>query len=388
MKEITTSYQYRKLCEKLGFDLTSKGRLNLKLKFCDRLPEALYSMNLPAANQPLSHQTTTINQTIAYNPQDTHQDTLIYITTSIDNVSMKSLMERQVCKDHWPLIKFELVKTSNDLGFIFVDIFFINRTEVVIKKLLPETPAAAFASQIKIFDIVHSVNETRVLSMKHLNKILQKLLVNTTVRFTVQRPCILLENIVMTNIKSVQVLPKPEPLEPVSVMTPPAIVEKQLQKTQSSKVLFSPKTESTTTASVPIAIPNNLSSTALNTLSTSLFPNTRFKIESLFSEKTKQRLFPTSTSSALSPSSPTNSSSTGMQTSSFTRSESSNDLTNSALITTTAVSPINATTTPMSGVGTILNQPIVTPTPSLTTASASCLVDYFCSVTERPVVNY
>lgn len=44
---IVNNLQYRKLCEKLGCDLTSVGQLTVTFKFCDRLPEALYSLNLP-----------------------------------------------------------------------------------------------------------------------------------------------------------------------------------------------------------------------------------------------------------------------------------------------------------------------------------------------------
>ena len=48
-----SNIQYRQLCEKIGFDLTSVGQLVIHLKFCDRLPESLYSLNLPQ----LSNQT-------------------------------------------------------------------------------------------------------------------------------------------------------------------------------------------------------------------------------------------------------------------------------------------------------------------------------------------
>ena len=113
-------------------------------------------------------------------------------------VSVKTLLGRQVCKDHWPHIEFEMVKTMNNeqLGFVFMDLFFINRNEVVVKKILIEGQPA------KMFDIVHSINGVRILHLKQLNKMIQKLPLNSVVKFTLQRPCVLLENIVMTSSKS------------------------------------------------------------------------------------------------------------------------------------------------------------------------------------------
>lgn len=45
-KSANKSFRYRKLCEKMGMDLTTVGRLTVSLKMCDRLPEALYSINI------------------------------------------------------------------------------------------------------------------------------------------------------------------------------------------------------------------------------------------------------------------------------------------------------------------------------------------------------
>ena len=118
-----SSYQYRKLCEKLGFNLTTICQLVVNYKICDRLPEALYGLNLP------QYQLLSTQQQIQTNSQAPNQPTLpasvssyslnsqqdscfIYLTTSIDKISMKSLMNKQICKEHWPLIEFEMQKTN------------------------------------------------------------------------------------------------------------------------------------------------------------------------------------------------------------------------------------------------------------------------------------
>ena len=224
LKSISTSYQYQKLCDKLGYDLTSKGKLNVHLASIDRLPEALYSLNLTVLSQP-NHNPTQGNPS-AIQQAAVDLDTFIYVTSSIDKNSMRSLMDRQICKDHWPLFEFEIIKTSNDVGLELMDIFFVNKNEVVIQRILPSAPIHAFSKNIKKFDIIHSVNQTRVLNIKSLNKIIQKALINSVLKFSIQRPCIQMENVVMTSSHSVatslsqstskfDVTPKTSETEPV-----------------------------------------------------------------------------------------------------------------------------------------------------------------------------
>lgn len=47
-KSANKLFRYRQLCEKIGTDLTTVGRLVVNLKMCDRFPEALYSLNAAA----------------------------------------------------------------------------------------------------------------------------------------------------------------------------------------------------------------------------------------------------------------------------------------------------------------------------------------------------
>ena len=202
-KNSFNSYQYHKLCEKLGFDLTSVGQLIVNLKVCDRLPEALCSFNMPQQQQQQQQQQTNLSQptlpssSSSYSLSNpTNQDScFIYLTASLDQISMKSLMSKQICKEHWPLIEFELTKPNSlSLGLLLTEFFLINRNEVVISKIVPDTPAASLTDIIKIFDIIYSFNQIRVTSIKQLNKLIQKTPPNTVLKFVVQRPCILMEN--------------------------------------------------------------------------------------------------------------------------------------------------------------------------------------------------
>lgn len=378
LNSINTSYQYKKLCEKLGFDLTSKGKLTIKLQTCDRLPEALYSLNLPALNQQPQ-----VNTQIVVSPKSTaDSDTYVYITTSIDKVSMKSLMERQIYKDRWPLIEFELIKTGNDIGIIFADLFFINKNEVVIKKIQYDTTvSSSHLNEVKIFDIVHSVNQIRILNLKHLNKIVQRALVNSVLKFTLQRPCVLMENVVMTSSHSVgssisshSKIIKPDSIKPVETKINEPRVKTPVQASSSNNQNETLNTNSVTVLSntsaqlIPAIAPVSASSPSVNALSTSLFPNTRLKIESLFSEKTKLKIFANSTpsSSPVNPEIVINEPGQNIACQSNPLPSSSSNLTN------LNVNSTNQQTTP------------VTPQTSIS-ASASSLVDYFSSASERPI---
>ena len=128
----------------------------------------------------------------------------VYFTVSVDAVSMTTLMSKQICKEHWPLIEFELTRTSinQSLGLSYVETFFINKTEVVIQKVFPNSLAASSSNNITLrpYDIIHSLNNVRVTSIKQLNKLLQKAGTTTSkLKFAIQRPCILLNKTILTS---------------------------------------------------------------------------------------------------------------------------------------------------------------------------------------------
>jgi hypothetical protein len=252
-RNILNNIQYKRLCEKLGCDLTSIGQLNVRLKFCDRLPEALYSLNYQQHNQSQqqsltnasqsgslasiqtasqSHQQQQSNsqpqvqnaqqglavithsqsqtqiqsssQSQASQPQPQQQqqspilDNLctIYLTSSVDEISMSQLMSKQICKEHWPLIQFELVKSNQtlNLGIVFVELVLINRTEVCIHKIFEGSLASQHAQNLKPYDIVYSLNQNRIASLKQLNKLIQKTPLGDLLKFAVQRPCVQMED--------------------------------------------------------------------------------------------------------------------------------------------------------------------------------------------------
>lgn len=64
-KSANKLFRYRKLCEKIGVDLTTVGRLSVSLKLCERLPEALYSINMQAPAMPVAHSTSQAVQSAA-----------------------------------------------------------------------------------------------------------------------------------------------------------------------------------------------------------------------------------------------------------------------------------------------------------------------------------
>lgn len=379
LKSISTSYQYQKLCDKLGFDLTSRGKLSIYLTDIERLPEALYSLNLPVLSQQQQAVNLSGNQsnqsTVQQPIASTELDTFIYITTSVDTISMKSLMDRQICKDHWPLFEFELIKTTNDIGLDVMDIFFVNKNEVVIQRISSNTPAYAFSKQIKRFDIIHSVNQAKVHNVKGLNKLIQKALINSVLKFAIQRPCIQMENVVMTSARSVstslsQSSSKVDlPPKPTST----TVATSSTNDTETASIASSTSETLATTntkASVPIPIP---SSSGSNATSSSLMTNTRQKIENLFGEKTKlktlfQQKEPLAISNipSLSPAHAAELTAPASEPSNLT----SNSQVASSVSTPTAGTPAS-----------------VGPLQPLTTASASSLVDFFCTASERQIVN-
>ena len=359
-----SNFQYAKLCDKLGFDLTSKGELVVRLDSCDRLPEAIYSLNLPQLNQANSHLLPAPVQ-----PAINNLDPFIYITLSVDKVSMKSLMERQICKEHWPLIEFEFIKTTQPLAVVFKDQFFINKNEVVVQQVAAQTSTT---NGLQMFDIVHSINQVRIGSVKHLNKLVQKALSNTSVKVVVQRPCILMENTVLTSSTSL-------------VNTAAAI---KLDST-ASKSIESIKHATQTpiaaaaaqTATTPLA--NNTPVSLNNNASASLFPNTRLKLESLFEKKLKLFVNTANPSPAglpaISPNTPT---AIGGPSTTLATAETAKNT--SAENEAQPDADIPATTASQSQTNLNLLQ---LGQQAAITASSTCLIDYYCSVAERALVS-
>ena len=325
-----TNAHYRRLCDKLNLDLTSVGELKISLKHCDRLPESLFTLNLPptATQSPQSLPT---------------NDSFVYITASLDPLSMSDLMERQICKETWPLIEFEITRTNPNqlIGFILTQIILINKTEVVIQKILPNSLIES-VKKVRPFDIIHSVNNVRIGSIKQFNKVMQKVGVNSPLKFVVQRPCVVLDN---------------------------GKVLAAMQKRPSQNAL---DTNGLTDASNPVSkegSPQQGSNTVNNNNNTSsLVSNTRLRLEKL-----EQKIKSSFTSSA--PSQP-NDSQTGEM--GLQRIPSSSSFTNINSQNTPSNSPSLAAS----------SQNAQNPTPSLSIlASANTLVDFFCSVAESSPVN-
>ncbi len=233
---VINNLQYRKLCSKLGCDLTSFGQLVVNFKSCDRLPESVYSINLPHMQQSSSSTSnssslakpdniypdqTTIDSTQPNLKEPANQmarsassqqllpngssaqqpeNCFIYLTASMDDLSMKTLLERQICKQDFPTFEFDLVRTNlnQSIGLSFIEIFFVNRTEVAIQKIFPNSLASTIR-ELKKYDIVYSINNIQVTSIKSLNKIIQKAGCNSKLRFVTKRPCVLLKKPVYTS---------------------------------------------------------------------------------------------------------------------------------------------------------------------------------------------
>lgn len=95
-KAANKSFRYQKLCEKIGMDLTTRGRLTVNLKTCDRLPEALYSVNLqttPALTQqqqqPSANSSSAAAQPTTSTNQPAAASTLQMINPSSSGLSAK-----------------------------------------------------------------------------------------------------------------------------------------------------------------------------------------------------------------------------------------------------------------------------------------------------------
>lgn len=191
---------YKHLCEKIGVDLASYGRLEVNLGELGHLPEALYSLNMNIINTSPNTLATTpesvnvpsslpASASSSQMPKSASSNQLgqlggdkdtcyVYLTVSLDNLSMKELMKRQITKEHWPMVEFELIKTNvvqnsyHPFGLNLIELFLINKVEVAVQKVLPVL--AESGKDVKKFDIIHSVNQSRISSIKQLNKIIQK----------------------------------------------------------------------------------------------------------------------------------------------------------------------------------------------------------------------
>ena len=53
-------------------------------------------------------------------------------------------MAKQICKEHWPTIEFEIVRSvpNQPLGINFMEVFFINRPEVTIQNITSNSLAS------------------------------------------------------------------------------------------------------------------------------------------------------------------------------------------------------------------------------------------------------
>jgi hypothetical protein len=188
--------EYEKFSRLIGNDLTSIGQLNVSLKTCDRLPEALYTLNYQAQNPKLQTLDAPALQKSASSTQlpsqaSPSEQCFIYITTSIDQHSMRQLMDKRIIRENWPFIEFEIQKTSvnQSIGINFMEVFFNNKNEICIQKILPDSLASKVRG-IKPFDILYSINQVPCSSIKTLNKLMTKFGLQP-LKFVVQRPSVL-----------------------------------------------------------------------------------------------------------------------------------------------------------------------------------------------------
>jgi hypothetical protein len=189
-----TDLLYASLCSKIGVDLASHGRLEINLSAVDKLPEALYLLNLnnhamttsPSSMSIANSSGDTNNNSSTNNTQSAgpmhksvsnHQLTasnsdscFVYLTVSVDSVSMTDLMKKTICKEHWPTVEFALFKSNSlmvsaqMLGLHVTENFLINKNEVVVQKLTVQGPVSSIdhTPDIRQFDIINSVNGIKV----------------------------------------------------------------------------------------------------------------------------------------------------------------------------------------------------------------------------------
>lgn len=97
-----------------------------------------------------------------------------------------------------------------------------------------------------MFDIVHSLNQVRISSLKQLSKIVQKS-GTAPLRFVVQRPCILFNNPVMVSTASTVPAPTPTPTPSNNVNNRASNPPQPLPNTEEEREVVQETTTTTTT---------------------------------------------------------------------------------------------------------------------------------------------
>jgi hypothetical protein len=123
-----------------------------------------------------------------------YQDAQFYLTISLDPYSFHTLMSQETHKNDWPTYDVDLTRTSvnEQLGITFVETMFLNQNEVAVHKLTPNSLASNASVSIEIFDILVTINGTKITSLKQAHKIIQKSIGIIKLQF--QRPVIKFKN--------------------------------------------------------------------------------------------------------------------------------------------------------------------------------------------------
>ena len=418
-----TSILYESLCQKLGgVDLASVGRLEVSFNSLEKLPEALYSLNLNStlstspsnslniyesnnlsttpSNQVSSFsipKSMSVNQISIQNNLGTpyssniqQQDAcFIYLTISVDSMSMTDLMKKTICKEHWPLIEFDVFKVASSmvscqtLGIQAIEVFLVNKVEVVVQRIASSLLTAAAAAvtsknisslDIKQFDIIYSVNQVKISSIKQLNRLIQKTPLGKILHIALQRPCIILSNPVKTSqtATSRKSLNQDQLTDQVAATV--AIEDSMTPLTNLQAI-----TPVSNVATTPVSSSSNIMAT------------TRSKLEQIRNfQKIKFPFVSGSNSSQQQQLSTIPSSRSAINISRFAASNDVSDTgESSAALSTTPISTPNVYSK-------LLNQSISVqqqqqPTPQISnvthTTSSSNLVEFFCSASECSIVS-
>ena len=119
-----------------------------------------------------------------------YPDATFYLTISLDPYSFHTLMSLETHKNDWPIHEVELIRTSlaEQLGITFAETMFLNQNEVAVHKITQNSLASNSSVPIKMFDILVSINGTKVTSVKQAYRIIQKS--PNTIKLQFQRPVI------------------------------------------------------------------------------------------------------------------------------------------------------------------------------------------------------
>jgi hypothetical protein len=141
----------------------SNGKLSITIEKCDHLSDSLLLR---------------------------YPDASYYLTVSLDPFSFQSFISLETHKNNWPVHDVELTRTipTEQLGITFAETMFLNQNEVAVHKITPNSLASNSNVPIQVFDILVSINGTKVTSVKQAYKIIQKSLI--TIKFQFQRPII------------------------------------------------------------------------------------------------------------------------------------------------------------------------------------------------------